>query len=233
MACPPADLSRLPWGVKASLMSRLRESVRSCKQQSHGTGPWLHYLSKFSRLRGVHADTPSASGLLGVPVERRFRRALRRDRERFRLVAVLVGRMHRVAARPQLHEHVRTARRRAQHLAVMRVDDPHMDVGEKVRARPREAQRQRPLALRLLQRLRLVETDAARDERNVALLLDLRQTSAVDVACARLVGGGATGYVARLLRVRAAHQTESERHAGRGGYDLSLSALVFHRFAPY
>jgi len=39
--------------------------------------------------------------------------------------------------------------------------------------------------------------------------------------------------VARLLRVRAAHQTESERHAGRGGYDLSLSALVFHRFAPY
>jgi hypothetical protein len=114
----------------------------------------------------------------------------------------------------------------------VRIDHAHVNVGEKVGTRPRETQRQRPLALRLLQCLRFVETDAARHERDVALLLDLRQAAAIGVARAGFIGGRAAGRIACLLCIRATRQTERERCGNRSGYDPSLIALGFHRFAP-
>jgi hypothetical protein len=63
-------------------------------------------------------------------------------------------------------------------------------------------------------------------------MLDLRHTAAIGIARATAVRGRAARRLARLLRIRAARQTERERCAYRGGYDLSLIALGFHRFAP-
>lgn len=97
----------------------------------------------------------------------------------------------------------------------------------------RKAQRQRPLALRLLQRLRFVETDAARHVRNVPLLLDLRHAAAVGVARAGVISGCAARHFACLLRERATCQTERERCAYSGGYGPSMIALGLHRFAPF
>jgi len=65
------------------------------------------------------------------------------------------------------------------------------------------------------------------------VLLGLRHAAAIVVARAALVGGRAASRVVCLLCIRAACQTERERCAHRSGYDPSLIALGFHRFAPY
>jgi hypothetical protein len=58
-----------------------------------------------------------------------------------------------------------------------------------------------------------------------------RRPYAIGIARTAVVGGRATRYVTRL-RICATRQTERERCAYRGGYDPSLIALGFHRFAP-
>jgi hypothetical protein len=48
-----------------------------------------------------------------------------------RLIAVLVGRVHRIAAGTQLDQHERAESIGLQHLVVMCVDDPDVDISEK------------------------------------------------------------------------------------------------------
>src|SRR5258707_1867643 len=71
--------------------------------------------------------------LFNVPVERRLRAALAGDIDGLRLIAVLVARVHRIAAGTQLDQHERALRIGAQHLVVVNIDDLDVDISEKVR----------------------------------------------------------------------------------------------------
>lgn len=61
--------------------------------------------------------------LFDVPVERRLRAAFAGNADGLRLIAVLVGHVHSIAAGTQLDRHERAERIGSQHLVVVCVDD--------------------------------------------------------------------------------------------------------------
>ena len=153
-------------GCNPGRNSGCSSGMRSCKQKSHGGAPVASLLrptsancAAFLNAAGVCSPAPlrEASRLLHIPEERGLGRALGRNLSppwsgHYPCIA-----RARVAARAQLDQHIRPTRGGGQHIAVVRVDDPHVDVGEKVGAGAGKPHRQRPLALRLLQRRRFVE----------------------------------------------------------------------------
>src|ERR1700675_2730573 len=147
---PPVDDSRNDciciryrrWPSSAAARCCVAKRHAAAKNKSHGTSPWRSLSAKFG------PPGRSSSALFDVPVERRLRAAFAGNIDGLRLIAVLVGRVHRIAAGTQLDQHERAERIGVQHLVVLPGDDPDVDISEKVRPRSDKLHRQRPVASR-------------------------------------------------------------------------------------